>query len=98
MAPASAPRISNAGAARLYIAAKANKASGIVRAAAYIANSNDASVGTDSAGTRYCGRTIAAMEKQLATRTLIAVTSEASRIAFVVVIDSASCVVSAFMS
>jgi hypothetical protein len=34
------------------------------------------------------------MEKQLATRTLIAVTSEASRIAFVVVIDSASCVVS----
>jgi hypothetical protein len=59
-----------------------------VRAAAYIANSNDASVGTDSAGTRYCGRIIAAMEKPLATRTLIAVTSEASRIAFIVVIDS----------
>ena len=57
-------------------------------AAAYIANSNDASVGTDSAGTRYCGRMIAAMEKPLATRTLIAVTSEASRIAFIVVIDS----------
>ena len=66
----------------------ANKARGIVRAAAYIANSNDASVGTDSAGTRYCGRMIAAMEKLLATRTLIAVTSEASRIAFIVVIDS----------
>jgi hypothetical protein len=66
----------------------ANKARGIVRAAAYIANSNDASVGTDSAGTRYCGRTIAAMENPLATRTLIAVTSEASRIAFIVVIDS----------
>ena len=31
---------------------------------------------------------IAAMEKPLATRTLIAVTSEASRIAFIVVIDS----------
>jgi len=57
-------------------------------AAAYIANSNDASVETDSAGTRYCGRMIAAMEKPLATRTLIAVTSEASRIAFIVVIDS----------
>ena len=65
----------------------ANKARGIVRAAAYIANSNDASVGTGSAGTRYCGRMIAAMEKPLATRTLIAVTSEASRIALIVVID-----------
>jgi hypothetical protein len=32
---------------------------------------------------------MAAMEKPLATRTLIAVTSEASRIAFIVVIDSA---------
>ena len=61
----------------------ANKASGIVRAAAYIANINDASVGAE---TRYCGRMIAAMENPLATRTLIAVTSEASRI---VVIDSA---------
>jgi hypothetical protein len=49
----------------------ANKARGIVRAAAYIANSNDASVGTDSAGTRYCGRMTAAVEKLLATRTLI---------------------------
>jgi hypothetical protein len=38
------------------------------------------------------------MEKPLATRTLIAVTSEASRIAFAFVIDSASCFVSAFMS
>jgi hypothetical protein len=45
----------------------ANKATGIVRAAAaYIANSNDASVGMDSAGARYCGRMIAAMEKPLA--------------------------------
>jgi hypothetical protein len=35
-----------------------------------------------------CGRMIAAMEKPLATRTLIAVTSDASRIAFIVVIDS----------
>jgi hypothetical protein len=58
-----------------------------VRAAAYIANSNDASVGTNSAGTRYCGRMIAAMEKPLATKTLIAVTTEASRIAFIAVID-----------
>jgi len=55
-----------------------NKARGILRAAAYIANSNDACVRTDSAGTRYCGRMIAAMEKPLATRTLIGVTSEAS--------------------
>jgi hypothetical protein len=31
---------------------------------------------------------IAAMEKPLATKTLIAVTTEASRIAFIVVIDS----------
>jgi hypothetical protein len=38
------------------------------------------------------------MEKPLATRTLIAVTREASRIAFAFVIDFASCVVSAFMS
>jgi len=59
-----------------------------VRAAAYIANSNDASVGTDPAGSRNCGRMIAVMEKPLATRTLIAVTSEASPIAFTVVIDS----------
>ena len=35
------------------IAPNANKARGIVRAAAYIANSNDASVGTDSAGRRF---------------------------------------------
>jgi hypothetical protein len=66
----------------------ANKVRGIVRAAAYIANSKDASVGTDSTGTRYCGRMIPTMEKPLATKTLIAVTTEASRIAFIVVIDS----------
>jgi len=53
-----------------------------VRAPAYIAISNDASVGADLAGTRYCGRIIAAMEKSLAISTLIAVTSEASRIVF----------------
>src|SRR5271154_4581049 len=70
------------------MAHKAKNASGILGAAAYIANSNDASVRTDSVGTRYCGRMIAAMEKPLATRTLIAVTTEASRNAFVVVIDS----------
>ncbi len=46
-------------------------------AAAYIAKSNVACVGM-AAGTRYCGRMIAAMEKPLATRTLIAATSEAS--------------------
>src|SRR5260221_12403138 len=84
MAAAMAPKGSNAGVACLAIAPNANKARAILRAAAYIANSNDASVGTDSAGTRYCGRMIAAMEKPLATRTFIAVTSEASRIAFVV--------------
>jgi hypothetical protein len=59
-----------------------------VRAAAYIANINDACVGTDSAGTKYCGWMIPTMEKPLATTTLIAVTTEASRIAFIVVIDS----------
>jgi hypothetical protein len=59
-----------------------------VRAAAYIANINDACVGTDPTGTRYCGRMIPTMEKALATRTLIAVTTEASRIALIVVIDS----------
>ena len=58
-----------------------------MRAAAYIANINDACVRTDSAGTRYCGRMIAATEKPLAIMTLIAVTSEASRIAFIAVID-----------
>src|SRR5271154_5649934 len=87
MAPASAPRSTNAGAACWWIAHNANKARGIVRAAAYIANINDACVGTDPVGTRYCGRMIPTMEKPLATRTLIAVTSEASRIAFIVVID-----------
>jgi hypothetical protein len=65
-----------------------HKARGIVRAAAYIANINDACVGTDSAGTRYCGRMIPTMEKPQATRTSIAVTTEASRIAFIVVIAS----------
>ena len=52
-----------------------------MRAAAYIANSNDASVGTDWAGTRYCGRSLLRDGSSLVTRTLIAVTSEASRIA-----------------
>src|SRR5580658_3025804 len=61
----------------------------MVRAAAYMANSNDASVGMESAGTTASGRTIAAMEKPLATRTLMAVTSEASCIALIVVIDFA---------
>src|ERR1700688_662824 len=65
------------------MAANVNKASGIIRAAPYIANSNDASVGIEPAGTTTSGRKIAAMVKALATRTLIAVTSEASRIAFI---------------
>jgi hypothetical protein len=51
------------------------------------AKNNVASVGT-AAVTRYSGRKIAAMVKPVATRTLIAVTTEASRIAFIVVIDS----------
>src|SRR6202040_3199326 len=72
------------------MAPNTNKARGILGAAAYIANSNDASVGTDSAGTRYCGRMIAAMEKPPATRTSIAVTTEASRIAFIVTDSSLS--------
>src|SRR5271167_3768878 len=76
------------------MAPNANKARGIVRAAAYIANINDACVGTDPAGSRYCGRMIPTMENPLATRTLIAVTSEASRIAFTVVIDSSFLVLS----
>jgi hypothetical protein len=87
MVPASVPKISNVDAERLQIAANAKMASGIVRAAAYIANINDASVGTEPAGTTNCGWKIAAMEKPLATRTLIAVTSEASCIAVTVVID-----------
>jgi hypothetical protein len=57
-----------------------------VRAAAYMTNINDACVGTDSTGTKYCGLTIPTMEKPLATRTLMAVTAEANRIAFIVVI------------
>src|SRR5271155_1463954 len=88
MAPASAPRSTNAGAACWWIAHNANKARGIVRAAAYSANINDACVGMYPAGTRYCGRMIPTIEKPLATRTLIAVTTEASRIAFIVVIGS----------
>ena len=60
----------------------ANRARGILGAAAYIAKSSDACVGADAEGTRTCGRMIAAMEKPLATRTLTAVTSEASRNAF----------------
>ena len=88
MAPASAPRISNAGVACLSIAPNTSKARGILGAAAYIANSNDACVRTDSAGTSYCGRMIVAIENPLATRTLIAVTSKASRVAIIVVIDS----------
>jgi hypothetical protein len=59
-----------------------------MRAAPYIANSNDASVGIEPAGTTTSGRKIAAMVKPVATSTLIPVTSEASRIALIVVIDS----------
>src|SRR5580698_11561780 len=88
MAPASEPRSSNAGVACLQIAPNANNARGIVRAAAYIANIKDACVGTESTGIRYCGRMIPTMEKPLATRTLIAVNTDASQNAFVVVIDS----------
>jgi len=58
-----------------------------MRAAPYIANSNDACVGIEPGGTTTPGRKIAAMVKLVATRTLIAVTTEASRNAFVVVID-----------
>jgi hypothetical protein len=54
-----------------------------------MAKSSDASVGMEPAGTTASGRKIAAMEKPLATRTLIAVTSEVSRIAIIVVIDFA---------
>ncbi len=59
-----------------------------MRVAPYIANSNAASVGTEPGGTTTSGRKIAATVKPVATRTLIAVTTEASRIAFIVVIDS----------
>ena len=59
-----------------------------MRAAAYNANISVVYVGTDSAGTKYCGLTIPTMEKPLATRTLSAVTTEASRIVFIAVIDS----------
>jgi hypothetical protein len=66
----------------------ANKARGIVRAAAYNAQIDVACVGMAPILTRYCGLTIPTMEKPLATRTLIAVTTEASRIALIAVIDS----------
>ena len=59
-----------------------------MRAAAYIANINDAYVGTDPAESRYWGRMTPTMEKLLATRTSVAVTTEASRNAFIVVINS----------
>ena len=58
-----------------------------MRAAAYRANRVDDSVGIEPAGSTDCGLTSAAMEKPLATKTLIAVTSEASHTTFVVVID-----------
>jgi hypothetical protein len=88
MAPASAPQDQQRRRRLLVDRPQCEQSQRNGSAAAHIANSNDACVGTDSAGTRYCGRMIAAMEKPLATRTLIAVTSEASRITFVVVIDS----------
>ena len=61
-----------------------------MRAAPYIANSNAASVGTEPGGTTTSGRKIAAMVKPVATSTSIAVTTEASHIAFVVAIASYS--------
>ncbi len=59
-----------------------------MRAAPYIANSNAASVGTEPGGTTTSGRKTAAMVKAVATKTSIAVTTDASRNAFVGVIDS----------
>jgi hypothetical protein len=54
----------------------------MVRAAAYMANVNDASVGASPGGNMDCGQTSPAMEKPLATKTLIVVIKEAKRIAF----------------
>jgi hypothetical protein len=69
------------------IAHNANKARGIVRAAAYIAN-NQRRLRWDVSRRDQVLRTDDPRDrKPLATRTLIAVTTEASRIAFVVVID-----------
>jgi len=61
----------------------------LLRDRAYMANSNDASVGMEPAATTVPDGRSPRWEKPLATRTLIAVTSEASRIAFIVVIDFA---------
>src|SRR5260221_6038361 len=55
------------------------KGRGIVRAAAYIAKMNEASVGASPAGRIDFGLTSPAIENPAATRTLIAVTSDARR-------------------
>ena len=58
------------------------KASGIVRAAAYMAKMADASVGGTPVGRTSSGFTTPAMEKPLATTTFRAVRAEASRMLF----------------
>jgi hypothetical protein len=79
MKPANVPNISNADRDCLQIAIKTMKASGMVRAAAYIAKMNAASVGTQPVGNIEFGRTSPAIENPDATKTLIAVTTETSR-------------------
>jgi hypothetical protein len=55
-------------------------AMGMERAAAYIANINEASFGTEPGGSIDFGLTSPAIENPAATRTFIAVTAEAMRI------------------
>jgi hypothetical protein len=76
--------MSTAAAERWYIAAKVINASGMVRAAAYMANINEAGVATAPAGSMASGLTSPAMENPLATKTLTAVIQEARRNAIAV--------------
>jgi hypothetical protein len=79
MKPANVPNISNADSECFTIATKAITARGMARAAAYIAKMNEASVGAEPVGSTDFGLTSPAIENPAATKTLIAVTSEAIR-------------------
>src|SRR3979490_2596244 len=82
MTPARKPRMSTAAVDRLEIAANVINASGMVRAAAYMANIDEARVATSPPGSMDSGLTSPAMEKPPATKTSIAVIQEARRIVF----------------
>jgi len=79
MRPARRPRVFRLDCERRYIAANAIKASGSVRAAAYMAKMNDACVCAEPAGRTYSGLKSPAIENPLATRTFKAVIADARR-------------------